>query len=124
MRNYRVASVRTQIGKELVDTVPMQIQITEAPRWTVRFGAGYGREDKFRAFTDIQYLSFITNTGRLNLYAKHSGLEPYNIYLKFSQPSFLFPINTLTLHPYLLNGLQSKASTYFHSKFRCVIFIK
>lgn len=99
--NYRVASVRTQLESNMTDTVPMQIQITEAPRWTVRFGAGYGREDKFRAFTDVQYLSFITHTGRLNLYAKHSGLEPYNLYLKFSQPSFLFPFNTLVINPFM-----------------------
>lgn len=99
--NYRVASVKTQIGTELLDTLPMQIIINEAPRWSVRFGAGYGREDKIRAFTDVQYLSFLTNTGRLNFYAKHSGLEPYNVYLKFSQPSFLIPINTLTLHPFM-----------------------
>lgn len=100
--NYRVASLRTVIGTELLDTLPIQIQINEAPRWTTRFGVGYGKEDKFRIFTDIQYLSFITNTGRLNFYAKHSGLEPYNIYLKFSQPSFLFPFNTLSIYPYVL----------------------
>ncbi|WP_347839159.1 BamA/TamA family outer membrane protein [uncultured Draconibacterium sp.] len=99
--NYRVASVRANIGDEQPDTIPMYIQIREAPRWSVRFGAGYGREDKLRAFTDVQYLGFLTHTGRLNLYAKHSGLEPYNIYLKFSQPSFLFPMNTLTVHPFI-----------------------
>lgn len=99
--NYRVASIRTQIGEEQMDTVPLQIHIREAPRWSVRFGAGYGREDKLRAFTDVQYLGFLTHTGHLNFYAKHSGLEPYNIYLKFSQPSFLFPINTLTINPFL-----------------------
>ncbi len=100
--NYRVASVRTIIGEELLDTVLMRIQIKEAPRWETRFGVGYGREDKFRAFTEVQLLSFITNTGRLNFYAKHSGLEPYNIYLKFSQPSFLFPMNTLSIHPFMM----------------------
>ncbi len=99
---YRVASIKTQITDERLDTLPMQIRIDEAPRWTIRFGAGYGREDKFRAFSDIQYLRFLTHTGRLNFYVKHSYLEPYNIYLKFSQPSFLFPINTLSLHPFIL----------------------
>lgn len=99
--NYRIASVKTEMGTEKVDTLPIQININEAPRWTTRFGVGYGREDKFRTFVDIQYLSFFTKTGRLNIYAKHSGLEPYNVYIKFSQPSFLFPINTLTLHPYM-----------------------
>jgi len=100
--NYRVASVKTIFGTQLRDTLPMQIQINEAPRWTTRFGVGYGREDMFRAFTEIQYLSFLTHTGRLNLYAKHSGLEPYNLYLKFSQPSFIFPMNTLTLYPFMM----------------------
>ncbi len=100
--NYRVASVRTQLTTDKKDTIPVHIQIKEAPRWSTRFGVGYGREDKFRAFTELQYLSFLTNTGRLNVFAKHSGLEPYNFYLKFSQPSFLFPFNTFTVHPYLL----------------------
>ena len=70
--NYRVASVKSQIGEVLSDTIPMLINIREAPRWSVRFGAGYGREDNLRAFTDVQYLSFLTNAGRLNFYAKHS----------------------------------------------------
>ncbi|WP_319500481.1 BamA/TamA family outer membrane protein [uncultured Draconibacterium sp.] len=99
--NYRVASIRTKMGEEQADTIPLQIFIREAPRWSVRFGVGYGREDKLRAFTDVQYLGFLTHTGRLNLYAKRSGLEPYNVYLKFSQPSFLVPINTLTIHPFI-----------------------
>jgi len=100
--NYRVASVRTQLTSEKNDTLPVYIRIREAPRWSTRFGVGYGREDKFRTFSELQYLSFLTHTGRLNLYAKHSGLEPYNFYLKFSQPSFLFPFNTFTVHPFLL----------------------
>lgn len=100
--NYRVASVRTIIDSVMVDTLPMHVQINEAPRWSTRFGVGYGREDKFRAFTELQYLSFITHTGRLNFFAKHSALEPYNIYFKFSQPSFLFPFNTLSINPFIL----------------------
>ena len=100
--NYRVASVRAQLDTTLTDTLPITINIREAPRWSTRFGVGYGREDKFRTFADIQYLGFLTHTGRLNFYIKHSGLEPYNVYFKFSQPSFLFPFNTLTLYPYIL----------------------
>ena len=100
--NYRVASVRTQLPANKLDTLPVRIQIREAPRWSTRFGVGYGREDKFRTFARLEYLSFITHTGRLNLYAKHSGLEPYNLYLRFSQPSFLFPFNTFAVQPFLL----------------------
>lgn len=99
--NYRVASVKTQLSAAKADTLPVRIHIQEAPRWTTRFGAGYGSEDKFRTFADIQYLSFLTHTGRLNFYAKYSRLEPYNIYFKFSQPSFLLPFNTLVLNPFV-----------------------
>lgn len=98
---FRVASIKTVMTAEKRDTLPIQILIKEAPKWTTRFGAGYGREDRFRAFTDLQYLGFLTNTGRVNFYAKHSGLEPYNVSLRFTQPAFLFPMNTLSIYPFI-----------------------
>jgi len=99
--NYRVASVKSQLSTIMADSLPVIIHIQEAPRWTTRFGVGYGTEDKFRTFADIQYLGFLTHTGRLNFYAKHSGLEPYNVYFKFSQPSFLLPFNTFVIYPFI-----------------------
>ncbi|MCK5729429.1 MAG: BamA/TamA family outer membrane protein [Draconibacterium sp.] len=98
---YRVASIKAKMKNPALDTLPVHIQIKEAPRWTTRFGAGYGREDKFRTFAELQLLGVFTNTGRLSLYGKHSGLEPYNFYLKFSQPSVFFPENTLILNPFV-----------------------
>ena len=98
---FRVASIKTVMDTEKRDTLPIQILIKEAPKWTTRFGAGYGREDKFRAFTDLQYLGFVTNTGRVNFYAKHSGLEPYNVSIRFTQPAFIFPMNTLSIYPFI-----------------------
>ena len=98
---YRVASIKAKLNNPALDTIPVHIQIKEAPRWTTRFGAGYGREDKFRAFAELELLGFLTNTGRLELFGKHSGLEPYNFYLKFSQPSVFWPINTLVLNPFV-----------------------
>lgn len=98
---FRVSSLKTAVTEEQRDTLPIQINIKEAPRWTTRFGAGYGREDKFRVFGELQKLGFITKTGRVNLYAKHSALEPYNIYLRYTQPAVFFPINTLMIYPFL-----------------------
>ncbi len=98
---FRVASIKTVMNKDQRDTLPIQILIKEAPKWTTRFGVGYGREDEFRAFTDLQYLGFLTNTGRVNFYAKHSSLEPYNISLRFTQPAFIFPMNTLSIYPFI-----------------------
>jgi outer membrane protein assembly complex protein YaeT len=100
---YRVASVNAQVIGQISDTIPVTIQIKEAPRWSTRFGAGYGSEDDFRVFADLEYLGFITKTGRLKLYGKHSGLEPYNFYLRFFQPSVFLPFNTMVLNPYFLH---------------------
>ncbi|MCU4155009.1 BamA/TamA family outer membrane protein [Carboxylicivirga sp. A043] len=99
---FRVASIKTLLSEEKPDTLPTMIVLKEAPRWSSRFGAGYGREDDFRIFVDIQYLGFITNTGRISLYAKHSGLEPYNFQLKFIQPAVIFPFNSMIINPFLM----------------------
>jgi outer membrane protein insertion porin family len=98
---FRIVSFKAQISDTLKEKIPLTIQVEEAPRWTTRFGAGYGREDGIRAFGEFQYLGFLTQTSRLNLYAKHSGLEPYHFYLRFSQPAFLIPVNTFSIYPYL-----------------------
>ncbi|TAJ13141.1 outer membrane protein assembly factor BamA [Marinilabiliaceae bacterium JC017] len=99
---FRVASLKSIMTESQSDTIPIAINLKEAPRFTSRFGVGYGREDKFRTFVDLQYLGFLGGTRRLNLYAKHSALEPYNLSLLFSQPAFLFRITTLTLNPYMI----------------------
>jgi len=99
---FRVASIKTLLSDSKPDSLPTLITLKEAPRWISRFGFGYGREDELRTFADIQYLGFITNTGRISLYAKHSGLEPYNLQLKFTQPAVLFPFNSATVNPFLL----------------------
>jgi len=99
---FRVASIKTLLSKDKPDTLSTLITLKEAPRWTTRFGVGYGREDDFRAFADIQTLGFLTKTGRLNLYAKHSGLEPYNFQLKLTQPAVLLPFNSFMINPFVL----------------------
>ncbi|WP_430812112.1 MULTISPECIES: BamA/OMP85 family outer membrane protein [unclassified Carboxylicivirga] len=99
---FRVASIKTLMSEEKPDTLPTLISLKEAPRWTSRFGVGYGREDKFRVFGDVQYLGLISKTARLNIVAKHSALEPYNFQLKLSQPAVLLPYNTVTLNPYAM----------------------
>ncbi|MBS2097235.1 BamA/OMP85 family outer membrane protein [Carboxylicivirga linearis] len=98
---FRVSSLKTSPLKEERDTLPIQVILKEAPKYTTRFGVGYGREDKFRVFGEVQRLGFITDIGRLNVSAKHSALEPYNFDLKFTQPAILFPINSIIINPYI-----------------------
>ena len=61
----------------------------EAPFLTTKFGAGYGTEDKFRVFVDLNTRGLLGGARRVNLYLKHSGLEPYSASLRWIQPQFL-----------------------------------
>ncbi len=97
---FRVASIKTLLSEEKPDTLPTVVSVKEAPRWVSRFGIGYGHEDKFRFFGDVQRLGFITRTGRLRLYAKHSRLEPYNFQFNFIQPAVVFPFNSAIVNPF------------------------
>lgn len=99
---FRVASIKTLMSEEKPDTLPTMITLKEAPRWITRFGVGYGREDNLRVFADIQYMGFLTRTGRANIYGKHSSLEPYNFQFKFTQPAVFFPFNSFIVNPFLL----------------------
>lgn len=98
---FRVASLRAQMGKEQSDTIPVQIIITEAPTTTTRLGVGYGREDQLRGFIDFQVLNFTGGARRLNLYFKHSAIEPYHIKATLTQPAAFSPNSTLSFSPSL-----------------------
>ncbi|WP_439181527.1 BamA/OMP85 family outer membrane protein [Carboxylicivirga taeanensis] len=98
---FRVASIKSLMSDDKPDTLSTLVVLKEAPRLTSRFGVGYGREDKFRVFGEAQYMSIITKTGRVNVLAKHSALEPYNFQLNFTQPAVVFPFNSFSVNPFL-----------------------
>jgi outer membrane protein insertion porin family len=84
---FRVVSVLPRKDEsEKESPIPVEIYLEEAPRFSARFGVGYGTEEKFRAFADLNYRGFISGTRRLNLYLKHSALEPYHVRLRWIQP--------------------------------------
>jgi len=99
---FRIVSVSP--GKDYKterDQIPVSIYVEEAPRLTARTGAGYGTEDKFRAFSDINLRGFPGESQRLNLRVKHSGLEPYSIHLQWIQPHFPGMKSSIALNPFL-----------------------
>ncbi len=97
---FQVASVKAQLTSQRDSLIPVFINIKEAPRFTIKFGVGYGREDNFRAFSNLRRLGFFGGTRRLDLLFKHSGLEPYNIDLRITQPVFLSHRTALTFNPF------------------------
>lgn len=100
---FRVVSVLPDKKREnFRSPIPVNIYIEEAPRLSTRFGAGYGTEDKFRAFVDLNYKGFLGGARRLNLFLKHSALEPYSASLRWIQPQFIGTKTSIALNPYLM----------------------
>lgn len=87
-------------------TIPVNIYLEEAPRVTSRFGAGYGTEDKFRTFLDVNLRGFPGGARRVNLYLKHSDLEPYAARLRWIQPLFLGSNSTISVNPFLVRNRE------------------
>lgn len=98
---FNVVTITPVLSKNQSDTIPVKINVREAPRFTTRFGVGYGKEEHFRAFVKFTKIGFLGGARRAELFAKHSYLEPYNFSLRFTQPGFIYPLTSLVLNPYL-----------------------
>jgi outer membrane protein insertion porin family len=99
---FRVVSVLPQKEETTKKSpIPVEVYIEEAPRFNTRFGAGYGTEEKFRAFVDLNYHGFLGGARRINLYAKHSALEPYFLQLRWIHPQFIGLDGSVSLNPFV-----------------------
>ena len=104
---FRVVSVLPEREPQTQKSpIPVNIYIEEAPRISTRFGAGYGTEDKFRTFLDLNYRGFLGGARRINLYLKHSALEPYSVRLRWIQPRFLGFNSTISVNPFLIRNKE------------------
>ncbi len=99
---FQSVTIKAMMNKREDNAIPIQILVKEAPRLTMKVGYGYGIEEKFRIYTDILRLGFLGGARRLNLYIKHSKLEPYNLNLKFTQPAFIKLMTTLQLNSFFM----------------------
>lgn len=98
---FEVATVTGILDRDQTDEVPVRITLREAPRLSSKVGVGYGQEDNVRVFTESRLLGFLGGARRLELYAKHSGLEPYHVRLRHTQPAFLTPRTSASISPFL-----------------------
>jgi outer membrane protein insertion porin family len=102
LRMFRVVSVTPEkVSETQKSPIPVSVYIEEAPRLNTRFGAGYGTEDKFRAFLDLSYRGFLGSARRLNLYLKRSAIEPYSARLSWIQPQFLGMNSSISVNPFI-----------------------
>ncbi len=104
---FRVVSVLPDTDpKTEKSPIPVKIYLEEAPRLTTKFGAGYGTEDKFRAFVDLNMRGLFGSARRVNVYLKHSGLEPYSASLRWIQPQFFGKKSSIILNPFIMRNSE------------------
>jgi len=97
---FQFASIKMLLDKSQSQSLPVQILVKEVPPIATKLGVGWGREDQFRTFIDFRLLGFTGAARTLSIYAKHSGLEPYNVDVKWTRPAFLSPRSSITLNPF------------------------
>jgi len=98
---FQFVTVKARSEEITTDRIPMEIMVKEAARFNVKFGVGYGLEEKFRVSADIQKLGFFRSIDRFNVYLKYSKLEPYHINLKLTQPLIFSRKNKLITSTFL-----------------------
>lgn len=98
---FQSVTIKAMMSERENSAVPIQIFVREAPRLLIKVGYGYGIEENVRVYTDLLRMGFLGDARRMNLFVKHSGLEPYNVNLKFTQPAFIMPRTTLLLNSFL-----------------------
>ncbi|MCW0483047.1 outer membrane protein assembly factor BamA [Gaoshiqia sediminis] len=104
---FRVVSVLPETDAATRKSpIPVKLYVEEAPRVSTRFGLGYGTEDQFRTFLDLNYRGFLSGARRINLYLKHSALVPYSASLRWIQPQFLTKNSSLTFNPFISRNTE------------------
>jgi len=109
---FHVVTVSAALQSDRETIIPVVVTVKEAPRVTTKLGLGFGREDKFRTYSDSHILGFFGGARRLQLYLKHSAIEPYHISLKFTQPGFITRRTSLEINPFILRQEEPAYTEY------------
>jgi outer membrane protein insertion porin family len=97
---FQIVSFTSTLTPQKNKIIPIEINITEAPKLTNKLGIGYGSEDKFRIFINMRRLGIFGWPHRLDLLLKRSAREPHNVDLKWLIPAFFSHKTAFTLNPF------------------------
>lgn len=82
--------------------IPVEIVVSELPRWKLETGTGYGTEDRLRLSAELRKLNFLGGTRKLIINAKTSYFLPFSIDIRFIQPDLVIPKLDFVLNPFIL----------------------
>lgn len=121
---FKAALIRPGEPASGSNAVPMDVVLKSKKRQSVKFGLGYGTEDKLRARAGWIYRNPAGWAGRFSLDAKYSSLYA-GMAGKYVQPYFMGPRNALTVaggierdHLDSYDNLKTYANTYLTHEFQ------
>ncbi len=81
--------------------IPVEVRVKEATLRTLKFGVGFGSEEKFRTSGQWRHRNFLGGARILRITAKHSTeVLPLQLAVELSQPYFLSNRNDLSVKPF------------------------
>lgn len=99
---FQFVSLRTNLEQQS-SKVPIEVRVKESVLRTLKFGAGYGSEERFRTFLQWRHRNFLGGARILRAKVKHSTrLLPLELELELSQPYFLDNQNDLIIKPFFI----------------------
>lgn len=106
---FQFVGLRTTNLDEKPPQIPIEVRVKESIPRTLKFGVGFGSEERFRASLNWRHRNFLGGARILRLEAKHSTrLLPVQLELQLSQPYFLSNRNDLLIKPFFI--IQDEAS--------------
>ncbi len=97
---FQIVTIKVLTDRDKTSVVPVEVRVTDASKYKIRFGVGYGRDEKFRFSTDFTVVGFLGMTGRLNVKFRRSELEPYRLAVSYTHPDFLLEDMTFIVNPF------------------------
>lgn len=96
---FQYVTVQVLFSREQSPTLPVRIEVKESPSFTLRFGVGYGTEEKLRLSTDSQFFN-LGGARRLDMTVSRSDLVPVNLNATLTQPSFPEARTFMSVNPF------------------------
>jgi outer membrane protein insertion porin family/translocation and assembly module TamA len=93
---FQFANVEPIQAEERATVVPTRVTVTEGKHRRVKFGLGYGSEERARAEVDWRHVNFLGGARTAGVRARYSGIDG-GVRLNFTQPYLFSPRYSLGL---------------------------
>lgn len=99
---FRYVVIRPRKDSISNQRIPVYLEVSEAPPWSLEGGVGYGTEDRFRASVRLTKLQFLGGNRKFILEGKHSHFVPISLETRFIQPALLGERLDMLVNPFFV----------------------